>query len=157
MQMQTRGEVKVKAKAQRGFTLIELMIVIAIVAILAAAALPAYQDYTVRARMSEPLAVLAQAKTSMSEFFVTTGALPGTAAEAGIETNVGTDIVDTIAVDEDGNLILTLTDDASLGDAAEGTIMLRLVDSAAGTLQYACQPGVDNGVPQRLLPPTCRN
>ena len=141
---------------QRGFTLIELMIVIAIVGILAVVALPAYQDYTVRARMSEPLAVLAEAKTGMSEFFVTTGELPGTAEEAGIETNVGTDIVDTIEVDEDGNLILTLTDDASLGDAAEGTIMLRLVDSASGTLQYVCQPGTENGVAARFLPPTCR-
>lgn len=55
-------------KAQKGFTLIELMIVIAIVGILAAIALPAYQNYIVRSKMSEPMAALAEAKTTVAEY-----------------------------------------------------------------------------------------
>ena len=67
-------------KKQQGFTLIELMIVIAIVGILAAVALPAYQDYTVRAKMSEPMGFLSEAKTTVAEYYTANSALPGTGA-----------------------------------------------------------------------------
>ena len=72
-----------KKAQQRGFTLIELMIVIAIVAILAAVALPAYQDYTIRARMTEALLLLGEAKTGVTEYFIANGELPADAASAG--------------------------------------------------------------------------
>jgi len=84
---------KLQKRAQQGFTLIELMIVIAIVGILAAVALPAYQDYTVRAKMSEPLALLGEAKTSISEYYIAMGDLPPSEAAAGIRTDIDTDIV----------------------------------------------------------------
>lgn len=70
-------------QVQKGFTLIELMIVVAIIGILAAIAIPAYQDYTIRAQVSEGLSVAAGAKTSMTEFINQYGRLP-TAGNASI-------------------------------------------------------------------------
>ena len=66
-----------KAQLQKGFTLIELMIVVAIIGILAAIALPAYQDYTARAKISEVVVQMAAAKTGVAEYYATNGSLAG--------------------------------------------------------------------------------
>src|SRR5437660_1026382 len=70
-------------RIQQGFTLIELMIVVAIVGILAAIALPAYQDYTIRARVSEAAAAAGACKTGVAEFFASKASLPTDTAQAG--------------------------------------------------------------------------
>lgn len=67
-------------RAQAGFTLIELMIVVAIIGILAAVALPAYRDYTVRAKVSELILAASSAKTDVSEYVNTNGVMPSTAS-----------------------------------------------------------------------------
>jgi type IV pilus assembly protein PilA len=74
-------------KVQHGFTLIELMIVVAIIGILAAIAIPAYQDYTIRAQVSEGMNLAAAAKAAVSESFLNRGEAPAGRVEAGMSPN----------------------------------------------------------------------
>ena len=76
-------------KLQQGFTLIELMIVVAIIGILAAIAIPAYQDYTIRAQVSEGLNLSAAAKAAIAESFLNTGDAPLDRGEAGMDNTIG--------------------------------------------------------------------
>ncbi len=77
-----------KKQLQKGFTLIELMIVVAIIGILASIALPAYQDYTIRAKVSEGIIAGSAAKVSVSEYFISEGIMPVSNAEAGMGTGL---------------------------------------------------------------------
>ena len=79
---------QMKKRAQQGFTLIELMIVVAIIGILAAVALPAYQDYTKRAKVSEVVLAASAGKTTISEYVNTNGAMPATATASLPAANV---------------------------------------------------------------------
>lgn len=140
-------------RVQKGFTLIELMIVIAIVGILAAVALPAYQDYTIRARISEPLALLGEAKTSMTEYYIANGILPPDATAAGIRTAIGTDLVSTMGINAAGDILVTLTGHPSLGPAADASIKFSNMGTASGTIVYKCVPGT---ITPKYLPANCR-
>ena len=120
---------KIQRAGQAGFTLIELMIVVAIIGILAAVALPAYQDYTIRAKVSECLGVASACKTSVSEAFASENTLPGSTSAAGCATtttqycgapSVGANGVVTVQVttaagvpDPGCNLVLTPNSSAS--------------------------------------------
>jgi type IV pilus assembly protein PilA len=89
-------------RVQQGFTLIELMIVVAIIGILAAVALPAYQDYTKRAKMTEAIGFVAAAKTGVSEAYASSGQLTGIGnVQAGLDatpSNISSAIVKSVTV-----------------------------------------------------------
>ncbi|MEM8561913.1 MAG: pilin [Pseudomonadota bacterium] len=154
-------------KKQQGFTLIELMIVIAIVGILAAIALPAYQDYTVRAKVSEALARLAEAKTSVAEYYSANGFFPDSSDAAGLNTNPNTDIVASIryigASTSDVSVLGVVIAPNVVPGAANPSFVLSGVTQAGRTLTWVCKPDdVAGGTPAgtaletKYLPANCR-
>jgi len=145
-------------KVQKGFTLIELMIVIAIVGILAAIALPAYQDYTVRAKMSEPLATLAESKTTIAEYYSTTGSLPDTAAVAGINTDPNKDIIASVIYTSSGGPMLRakVQDGVIPGAGTANSFVLSGTTRSDRSIDWVCKPGSTNPIDAKYLPASCR-
>ncbi|EED33835.1 fimbrial protein PilE (MS11 antigen) [gamma proteobacterium NOR5-3] len=144
-----------RMQRQQGFTLIELMIVIAIVGILAAIALPAYQDYTVRARMAEPMARLAEAKTSIAEFYASQGAMPSV-AQSGVRT-VETLIISSIVYN--GTDTIRAAVKQSVMPGSGGVLSFELVavtDPNTRSIQWTCRPTSGSPVLPNHLPANCR-
>ena len=151
----------IKKNAQQGFTLIELMIVIAIVGILAAIALPAYQDYLIRSRMSEPMAAMAEAKTSVAEYLASRNSLPVNNVQAGLKTlhpsklflntmtYTGAAGIATIRVD------VTQGDGMALPASATGNSfsMVGTVNTTDNEITWTCT-NID--MKSNYLPATCR-
>ncbi|WP_353086631.1 pilin [Stenotrophomonas sp.] len=140
-------------KKQQGFTLIELMIVVAIIAILAAIALPAYRDYTVRAKVSEAVMALSACKTSATEFFSSTNALPTTLADAGCN-EAATDIsqyVSNLAM-ADGGAISVVTKDTG---AKEDECTLTLTPTVAND-EITAWTGTHAGCAAKYVPSNFR-
>jgi type IV pilus assembly protein PilA len=137
-------------KVQQGFTLIELMIVVAIIGILAAVALPAYQDYTKRANVTEGLTLAAAAKTAVSEYWATKGSDPSTNTDVGLakSTSITGNAVKSVAVGTKG--LITITYNAKVTDGA--TLLLSPL-TANGAIQWKCKAGT---VQVKYLPASCR-
>ncbi len=148
-------------KVQQGFTLIELMIVIAIIGILAAIAVPAYQDYTIRAKIGEGLSLASAAKVGVSEFRSARNAWPSGNGQAGI-SNAGSIkgdyvrsvTVNTLAVTPSlGDITITYTGTL---DADLAGLTLELVPTdEGGSYSWVCSSAV-NTIPARYLPPACK-
>lgn len=141
-------------KAQQGFTLIELMIVIAIIGILAAVALPAYQDYTTRAKVSEGIGLAAAAKTAVAEHYMAKGSLPLTEASAGY-TSPTTKYVSGIDITSG---LITVTYTADAGVPVNSTLAISPVTSGTGgSLVWKCRgTGTTTPVDSKYLPANCR-
>ncbi len=142
-------------RMQQGFTLIELMIVVAIIGILAAVAIPAYQDYTVRARVTEGLSLASAAKTGVSEFFASKGALPSTNASVGLPlaASITGNAVRSVGIGGVGIITVTFSGTNMPGDAANSTLTLT-PDTTAGRVGWSCTGG---DLLSKYRPSSCRD
>jgi len=141
-------------KKQQGFTLIELMIVVAIIGILAAIAIPAYQDYTIRAQVSEGINLASGAKAAISEYFMDSGVLPASNADAGLEAaaNISGNYVSQVAVGAAGVVTVTYSGPEVNAQIAGQTLTLTPTTNA-GSVQWQCASGT---LQPKHVPSACR-
>lgn len=145
----------------QGFSLIELMIVIAIIGVLSTIALPIYQDYITRAQVVEGIFYGASFKTNISEYFQTFARMPSNAQEAGIEfvdhpTSKITEIAYTSQGDS-GLITVSLNSANIVGIDTDATIeWIGTGNAKTGIIEWRCGPGQNNGLASKFLPASCR-
>lgn len=139
---------KIVKAAQKGFTLIELMIVVAIIGILAAVALPAYQDYTVRAKVSELVLAASSFKSSIAEKAASDGSL----AASGVGLTVTAVGKITGGSVTDGGVITIAGSTAGTSVGQNVTLVITpTFNAGTGTVTWVC-----SGTPQKFVPAECR-
>jgi type IV pilus assembly protein PilA len=135
---------------RQGFTLIELMIVVAIIGILAAVAIPAYQDYTTRARVIEGVNLASAAKLAVSETVLITHSLPKKQAETGYETPPATSNVASVSILDKTAVIVVMYTEAV---GKKSTLILTPTLHSTGDVSWACDGGT---LASKYRPAGCR-
>lgn len=138
---------------QKGFTLIELMIVVAIIGILAAIAIPAYQDYIARAQVTEAVTLASGQKGAVTEVRSNTGAWPTSNAEAGIAaaSDITGKYVSNVAVGASGVITATMKSAGVNAQVQSGTIVLTPTENS-GSYSWVCTSSLS----AKYLPAACR-
>jgi type IV pilus assembly protein PilA len=147
---------------QKGFTLIELMIVVAIIGILAAIALPAYQDYTIRTKVTEGLSLAASAKLAVADSYTSLGTLPVDNAGAGLPaaTAIASKYVKSVTVGAAGVISILYGNTATIGGSpvmdAKVVTLTPDVTTNQGSITWRCAIGASNTY-YKYMPAECRN
>jgi type IV pilus assembly protein PilA len=145
---------------KKGFTLIELMIVVAIIAILAAIAIPAYQDYLIRSQVSEGSVLSSGAETALAEYYSNTGAFPQTVPgnlSIGIATDVSISGKYVSQVDINPGWIVAMFSGKQANQAIQGDTLIFSAITSAGSMSWSCDSAAHaNTVPAKYLPTSCR-
>ena len=135
---------------QRGFTLIELMVVVAIIGVLAAIAIPQYNNYVARAQVAEGFSLASAAKLSVSEYYITTGRFPESNIEAKVSDNITGSYVDKVTVEDVGQLSINFGSKAH--EALQGKYFKLIPSDSGGAINWSCQLGT---IEEQYLPNTC--
>lgn len=145
-----------RQRISAGFTLIELMIVVAIIAILAAIAIPAYQDYLIRAQVTEGMSLATGAKASVWDFVSNTGRFPPTNQSAGLSasTSIVGSYVSSVDVTDGKITVLFQGPKANSHINGAGIYLTLSPTSHAGSITWTCTPSTLDG---KYLPTSCRN
>ncbi|QII30195.1 prepilin-type N-terminal cleavage/methylation domain-containing protein [Stenotrophomonas maltophilia] len=143
-------------KNQKGFTLIELMIVVAIIAILAAIALPAYQDYVARSQVSEAMTLSSGAKTAVTEYYADKGAFPTTNALAGLAgaSSISGKYVTSVTVGTGGAITAMLKGAGSVSSKVAGKTFVLTPADAGGSITWDCKSS--GTIDAKYRPSSCR-
>jgi len=165
-QFRQSGQARPASVGQAGFTLIELMIVVAIVGILASVAIPAYSDYTVRAKVTEAVTAAGAIKTSVADYYYANGDLPTSNAEAGIgePASFASGVISEISIEPGtsegvnaGTISVEFNPDLATDIETENKLVFTPYESNGG-ISWSCSVSKRGGdFPSKYAPAVCRD